>query len=690
MSIHVLKATSAPTTVPTRSGVHYIDTLAKKHYFSVGTATVADWVEIGSGSGGGTTGGDAGINHILRGSADTGIDGWNLYKDAAGALPVDATQGGNLASITFTQNTTSPLRGTADFRFTKPASNVQGEGVSYDFTIPRADLAKVQTISFEYEVVSGTFATGDLTVYIIQDTTGTPVVIQPSAFRIEAVGGTTKGRFIGVFQTHASVLNYRLAFHVASTSALAYTLGIDRISVGPQTVQYGAAVTEWKDFPSVAAGTLITATTTSPTYGTVTVNKAQWRQVGTDMEIRWDYAQTTAGTAGSGTYLFNLPAGYSIDTTKVSVSASADLSKSLGRFDYQDGVAVGTGYVIAHSATQLRMVMQVNNGTAAYSTGTVSSVYGQLNLPTVTYSIRATVPIQGFGGTVQFSNDADTRVVAAKAHASVAQAISSSTTLAFGTVVGDTHGGFTSSTTYTVQVPGWYRATANLTFGAVATSAINININKNGTSFAFGASPNTALTFGFAQANGKTYCNAGDTITVTASQNSAAANYLPGLALTYLDLERISGPSAIAASENIALAVGSSSGQVIPSGVETTILYNAIKKDSHGSYNSATGIWTCSTPGFYYFFSAASFLSAASDTNSWTLAIQRNGTTIYYQTVNKQTSAFAAIVALVTGGGEQLLVGDQIRVRASQDTGTGRGLSSNPANVHLTIFKVGL
>ncbi len=149
MSIHVLKATAAPTTAPTRTGVHYVDTLAKKHYFSVGTTTVADWVEIGSGSGSGTSGGDAGINHILRGSADTGIDGWNLYKDAAAALPVDATQGGNLASITFTQNTTNPLRGTADFRLTKPASNVQGEGVSYDFTIARADLAKVQTITFD-------------------------------------------------------------------------------------------------------------------------------------------------------------------------------------------------------------------------------------------------------------------------------------------------------------------------------------------------------------------------------------------------------------------------------------------------------------------------------------------------------------------------------------------------------------
>ncbi len=333
MSVHVIKATAAPTSAPTRSGVHHIDTISKKNYFSVGTSTVADWVEIGTGSGTGTSSGDSGINYILRGTADTGIDGWNIYKDAAAALPVDAAQGGNLASITFTQNTTSPLRGTADFRLTKPASNAQGEGVSYDFTIARADLGKTLGVYFDYEVVSGTFATNDLTVYIVQDPTGTPTVIQPSVFRIDALSGTTKGRFIAAFQAHASALNHRLAFHVASSSAVSFALGIDRISVGPQTTASSEPVVSiyktaaGQSIPSGAFTVVNYATKEIDTHNAVTVGAA------------WKFTAPFSDTYSvSAHVLFNSGASATTSSYLISLYKAGTLIAEFGRVNGTGGV----------------------------------------------------------------------------------------------------------------------------------------------------------------------------------------------------------------------------------------------------------------------------------------------------------------------------------------------------------------
>jgi hypothetical protein len=494
-----------------------------------------------------------------------------------------------------------------------------------------------------------------------------------------------RGKVIATFQTHASIKSYRLCLHVASTSTAAYVLAVDNVSVGPQVVQYGAPMTDKQTY-----SIQVTAVNNSPTFGTQVVNQATWRRVGDCMEIQFQYRQSSAGSAGNGIYLFSLPSGYAIDTAKLNLTGSTTpflASTIVGTGSIAGSGNQFTGYVAAYDSTKL----YISAGNDAINPGPFSNATSQ-NFgtgPNFYLSFIAMVPILGWSSTVQMSNDTDTRVVAAKAYASAAQAISGSTTLAFGTVVGDTHGGFTSSTTYTVQVPGWYRATANLTFGGAATSAINLNINKNGTAFAFGASPNTALTFGYAQANGKTLCNAGDTITVTASQNSAAANYLPGLALTYLDIERISGPSAIAASETVAFSAYQDSGQTIPTASATTVIFNQVDDDSHGSYNKSTGIWKAPAPGKYMCVSNLGFTTAVSDTNSWEIGIQKNGVNFASQLNNKQTTGFAARMNLHASREIRLAAGDEIKVIAYQDTGSGRGLATGPVT-NFSIFRIGV
>lgn len=46
MKQHIFTGTAAPSTPPTGIGHHYVDTVAKKTYISVGTALVSDWRDI--------------------------------------------------------------------------------------------------------------------------------------------------------------------------------------------------------------------------------------------------------------------------------------------------------------------------------------------------------------------------------------------------------------------------------------------------------------------------------------------------------------------------------------------------------------------------------------------------------------------------------------------------------------------
>lgn len=81
------------------------------------------------------------------------------------------------------------------------------------------------------------------------------------------------------------------------------------------------------------------AVTTNPTKnGSPVRDTARWRRNGGDMEIEWEYAQTTGGTAGSGTYLFPLPSGYTMDTSKITQNTTGS------------GTMVGSGHLELNAA----------------------------------------------------------------------------------------------------------------------------------------------------------------------------------------------------------------------------------------------------------------------------------------------------------------------------------------------------
>lgn len=198
---------------PAQGHIYFNTTLGK---FKVYNETAGEWDTI-----------QPQIAYIENGDAESSTDGWATYADAAAATPVDGT--GGAANVTLTRSVSNPLRGAASFLLTKDAVNRQGEGASYDFVIDFADRGQDLAVRFDYEI-GGSFVPGvssDVQVFIWDDVNLTLVALSSSTI------DSTSGRFDATFTADAASTNYRLIFHVATTSALAWTLKLDRVSVSP-------------------------------------------------------------------------------------------------------------------------------------------------------------------------------------------------------------------------------------------------------------------------------------------------------------------------------------------------------------------------------------------------------------------------------------------------------------------------
>lgn len=140
------------------------------------TQGAADKTLVNNGSGilsWGAAGGSGGTgkNYITNSDCASSVFlPWAVYDDEADTtddtIPDDGT--GGSPGVTIAANTTTPLSDDADFLFTKPTADSQGEGVSTVFTIDRADNAKKMIISFDYKT-SANYVDDDVKIYIFDD-----------------------------------------------------------------------------------------------------------------------------------------------------------------------------------------------------------------------------------------------------------------------------------------------------------------------------------------------------------------------------------------------------------------------------------------------------------------------------------------------------------------------------------------
>jgi hypothetical protein len=668
----IISSTVDPTAsaVDAPIGSLLINQTSGKLYRKLDAGSSVNWEEVGSGTGG--------INYILNPSAEVNTTGWSTYADAAGTAPVDGS--GGSPNVTWTRSTSSPLRGVADFNFAKDAANRQGQGVSVDFTIDEADKAKVLSVTFDYEVLSGTYANADLTVYLIADPTGTPVVIQPAGYTVQAATVGTTMRQIATFQTQATGLSYRLCFHVASVSASAYTIAVDNVVVGPQSTVQGAAISDW-----------VSSTPTYSNAGTTSLSVHSTRRVGDTLQIQ---GRTVFSTAGAAAVLrLQIPSSIgTIDTTKVQ---TGNLGGSVGSYNAQIGGSIFNGNV--NLTTTANEVSFIPDGPGGAHLGSAFGLNTEL-----TYTLS--VPISGWSSNTVMSQDTDTRVVAFSGLTTASTAFTGTITKLPMTASADSHASW-SVDEYTVPVSGFYKITSNLpiyspggtgnAFARIYIDGTSVNTSYQATQFS-GETSLLALDW-------EQFLNAGQKISIRINNSTGVMSLLGSVvgATATLSINRLSGPATIAASETVAARYYTTAGNPVTNNAVNYIDFATKDYDTHSmASGTGSGNVLVTNTGFKVTIPISGKYAISVSTISvtgggwavnevWQTGVMRNGSDIQTSlnasqaTHNTYMSSHLYVVA-------NLIAGDRIEPRLFQNSGaTLNMLAAVPDLNNFSIVRIG-
>jgi hypothetical protein len=527
-------------------------------------------------------GGSSSINYIVSSDAENGLGKWTAYNDGAdantNAVLLKDGVGGVTGGVTITTSSINPIRDKSSYVLSKDGLNRQGQGVSIDFVIDTADKAKVLTLSFDYVVTSasGSYLTGALQVWLYD--VDNSILIQPAGYQIQSLGNGLPGKHISTFQTSSNSSNYRLILHVASTSTTSYTLALDNIVVGPQTVQYGAPVTDWQAYTP----------TFSASFGTCTNISLYSRRVGDTLQVQGSF---NAGTVTASTATMTL--GYQGGNGNVTIDPTKNKTGVAGVAIYQfSGTTNFSGYILnpgtASNLVQFGLQTSSASGQTAASSATIV-LSGQL------VQVQFEVPIQGWSSTVQMSNDTDTRVVAARYYATASLGtLTGATTAIYPVKDIDTHSAYNTTTgVYTVPVAGVYRLFCQFRCDS-PTTASYARIYKNGSLYTEGGLFGAA-TYASPTTTAIVQCNAGDTLNFAG--NSGSVSVVANNTFNYMSIERLSGPSAIATSESISASYSTSAGNSLTAATPTLVVFGTREFDSHGIYSTSTGLVTIPVSG---------------------------------------------------------------------------------------------
>ncbi len=369
------------TTPPATEDLPWKLILAKVTVSGGAVTEIDDSPRILLGSGGGTvinTGGGL-KNYILNPDAELSQANWASAPSTQLTVARSDTAGTILAG---------------GFSFVITATASVDAGTDYVTAlmddIDEEDKNQLLAIEFSYKGLTAWDATR-LQV-IIRDTTNNVDIIPNPAY---VPAG--QGKYRAIFTTTDSP-TYQLRF-VAAVSDTAFSVAIDSVRVGPGDLGVGTAISDWQQYTMN-----ITATTTAPTKATSpNIDKAMWRRVGDSMEIVYTYyaVSATGSSAGSGTYLFSIPAGFTIDSTKISISTTESIGLCGNCTFYAFGTSQNFGSCKVYDTGRLMLALDLTAGGG----NPISSTTAAINNANMVYSFRATVPIAEWNtGTVSSFN----------------------------------------------------------------------------------------------------------------------------------------------------------------------------------------------------------------------------------------------------------------------------------------------
>lgn len=340
-------------------------------------SSTASGLKFAAGGGGG----GAGVNFIGLDSTwatsstddrdfENTVGNWAAYADAAGTEPVDGT--GGTPNTTITQITTSHLNGAGSGRITlTTGATRQGEGVSVNFYVPEGYRGKKASIKFPFKI-TGTVSKDDFKIFVY-DVTNASLITPFTAGKILGSQGTG----LAYFDVPTTMAQGRLIIHVARASNTgAVTIDIDDVELGPNSVTYGMAGSDWTAY-----------TPTFTAFGTVSSSNFEWRRSGDSVQIRGRF---TAGTTTASEARISLPSGLTSSSSIGTVELAGPSSNN---------VTGAAGYVTL-------MEPSVNYVTLGASTGTnsgISKLSGNYFSSGNVIVVNATVPIASWSSNVQMA-----------------------------------------------------------------------------------------------------------------------------------------------------------------------------------------------------------------------------------------------------------------------------------------------
>lgn len=623
-------------------------------------------------------------NYISNGGFENAASGWKAYKNTAQALPITGTGGAPAATIT--ASTSSPIAGKSSGLLTKTAANLQGEGISYAFSVDPAAKGKMLTISGLYQIISGTYSGGasgvdsDVEAYIYDVDAGT--ITQPAGFKLDGGVSGINYNIAATFQTSITSTNYRLILHIATVSASAFSLKLDSIKIGVQNRPQGPPVTDMLSFTSTLSG-----------FGNATQN-LYYKRDGNEAVISG--AIVIGSTAPSSTLQFSLPPGLNYDATKVAINGAVNFSGTANGYRNSTGATYYASVALSVGSTNTLQFNPATGGGGVW-TPTVPQTWSQAPADRI-YIDNVRIPIQGWSSTVTMSDSADTRVVAATAsRATTAQTVGTAQTkIQWNATNSDTHGALDTVTNfrYTVPVAGKYQFSGALSFAPTAGfTAFSILLFKNGgaikTQLGIGSTTVTSGSpFSFDDV-----AVSGDYYEIFVSTTGGSTSLLSGGSInggSTWDIKRISGPSQIAASESVNLSYTSAAGQSFTNLVAANMSFTTKEYDTHNAWGGTT--FTAPVSGKYAFKLGYQFNAAT--WNSLTrgeVQIVKNGIA-YGLAITSVYSGPTTGSYVVNYNGSfdlNLIAGDTIIIQLNQNSGATQALLSNGAYNRIQITRIG-
>jgi hypothetical protein len=583
------------------------------------------------------------INYITNGGAESTTQGWATYANSAANIPSTGT--GGSPSSTWTSSTSSPLQANASFLWTKAGSaNRQGEGVAYPFTLNSCDQANVMAITFDYTIVSGTFTASDgvtpplndgttstnagnsdLECFIYDVTNGVLIPVSPEVL---TASSSNSFKFKAVFQTNPNSTSYRLIIHTATTTTNNFVVKFDNFFVGPQSVSYGAPVTDWASY------------TPTGTWTSNTSYIGKYRRIGDSLEAIIEVS--LSGAPNNSSLNISLPSGLSIDTSKFPSTANYVI---LGEAIAQQSGASSAGAVVYVDSTHVRVFADNTSGTYANNVDFSNSIpYTFASGDTV--FVRFTVPIQGWSSTLQMSNDTDTRVVAASYYVSSSHTVNtgSEDRINFDGLNIDTHAAVTTGGSWVFKTPvsGIYEIFSFLSANSSSNTSYNVQIKlyKNGSFNTYLYAVNASMTSWGASGSALLQLVAGDTLYITIN-NISGANLPLNTGtpqLCYVDIKRLSGPSAIATTDTVSASYYLASNTSITA--NTPITWDTKEWDTTDSMSG--GRFTCPISGKYL------ITGTYQNTSNSNLRLYVNGSllrNIAFQAANNEVTYCQKVIA---------------------------------------------